>query len=408
MTTIPLPLTATAAPQIGAPLAFDAPANLFIARNVSSPRFPTLDGFDTGMELPASSIGFFTLPELADLVAVTDGNDGNIYILGAAFGLATLLPGSFDVSETAIEVLPGVCVDLTNTLGTTDLFVLRDQESGDSFVDQLSLDSYTFTASFTLPEADLGSPVGVTDGRDGRLYVAGRAGGFAVIDPVTAEVTSRTILLPGGVWEDLTGSRDNRIFLLRRIAGDDYAIDVFDIDLQEMTDFGLVSVPGDQDAVSITDGPEGLLYVLGGGSLEPTPLTVVDPDGPGIVSIFDFTFFEGFNVGITNLAPRATPVPDAWNLPQVAALQHRAAPNPFNPRVEIAYELEQAVPVRIDVVDLQGRRVRMLFTGYQDRGAHAVTWDGRGEDGRQVASGTYLYRIQAGNLTGTGKLVLAK
>jgi flagellar hook assembly protein FlgD len=41
-------------------------------------------------------------------------------------------------------------------------------------------------------------------------------------------------------------------------------------------------------------------------------------------------------------------------------------------------------------------------------GRHQVTWDGRDTSGRQVASGVYFYRLQAGAETRSGKMVLMK
>ncbi|MCP4573494.1 MAG: hypothetical protein GY838_14145 [bacterium] len=71
-------------------------------------------------------------------------------------------------------------------------------------------------------------------------------------------------------------------------------------------------------------------------------------------------------------------------------------PNPFNPQTQIAFELERdGTAVRLDIVDLRGHRVRTLVDGPQSAGRHVVLWDGRNASGRQVASGTYLYRLRA-------------
>jgi hypothetical protein len=44
----------------------------------------------------------------------------------------------------------------------------------------------------------------------------------------------------------------------------------------------------------------------------------------------------------------------------------------------------------------------------QPAGVHAVVWDGRDGLGRQVASGVYLYRVTAGVMTSSGKMLLAE
>ncbi|MBN1352305.1 S8 family serine peptidase [candidate division KSB1 bacterium] len=70
-------------------------------------------------------------------------------------------------------------------------------------------------------------------------------------------------------------------------------------------------------------------------------------------------------------------------------------PNPFNPETTIMYCLPHASEVKLDVFDLQGHLVKRLTKGIKPVGAHAVRWDGRDESGQRVASGMYVYRIEA-------------
>jgi hypothetical protein len=85
------------------------------------------------------------------------------------------------------------------------------------------------------------------------------------------------------------------------------------------------------------------------------------------------------------------------------------APNPFNPSTKISYELLADRTVVLDVFDAHGRRVRTLLGGVaQSSGSHDVTWDGRGDDGRRLASGVYIYRLQAGREAVRGRVVLVK
>ena len=61
------------------------------------------------------------------------------------------------------------------------------------------------------------------------------------------------------------------------------------------------------------------------------------------------------------------------------------------------------------IFDLAGRRVRALAAGAQcAAGSYTLTWDGRADTGRQVASGAYLCRLEAGGEVGTQKLLLVK
>jgi len=78
-------------------------------------------------------------------------------------------------------------------------------------------------------------------------------------------------------------------------------------------------------------------------------------------------------------------------------------PNPFNPSTTIKYELPQSSVVRLSVYDMLGREVSVLVNESKDAGVHEVRFDGSG-----LASGFYLYRLQAGNYVGTKKLLLLR
>ncbi|MHB9027978.1 MAG: FlgD immunoglobulin-like domain containing protein [Candidatus Latescibacterota bacterium] len=55
-----------------------------------------------------------------------------------------------------------------------------------------------------------------------------------------------------------------------------------------------------------------------------------------------------------------------------------------------------------------GGKVRTLFSGPMSAGGHTVTWDGRDDSGKPVASGVYISRLVAGERIASGKMVLLK
>lgn len=71
-----------------------------------------------------------------------------------------------------------------------------------------------------------------------------------------------------------------------------------------------------------------------------------------------------------------------------------AAPNPFNPQVEIRAELPAAASARLSVCDMRGRVVRDLFSGVLAAGESRWWWDGCDAKGRAAASGVYLLRLE--------------
>ncbi|RMH97292.1 MAG: choice-of-anchor D domain-containing protein [Calditrichaeota bacterium] len=70
-------------------------------------------------------------------------------------------------------------------------------------------------------------------------------------------------------------------------------------------------------------------------------------------------------------------------------------PNPFNPATTIPYRLAERSRVKLEIYDLLGRRVRTLVQAVEATGAHRQTWDGRDDRGHPVASGIYIYRLEA-------------
>jgi|GEM_PF-4768098 len=104
---------------------------------------------------------------------------------------------------------------------------------------------------------------------------------------------------------------------------------------------------------------------------------------------------------------KATRVEESTNIPITFVLRQNY-PNPFNPSTSISYELPRAENVRIIVYDLAGRQVRELVNEHQDRGFYTVLWDGRNERNLLVASGLYIYQIQAGEFNQRLKMTFLK
>jgi hypothetical protein len=83
-------------------------------------------------------------------------------------------------------------------------------------------------------------------------------------------------------------------------------------------------------------------------------------------------------------------------------------PNPFRGRTMVQFELPHPGPVRLEVFDVSGRRVRALATGPHPAGSYTVLWDGRGESGRAVAGGVYFLHFSAGGVEESRQLILLR
>lgn len=77
-------------------------------------------------------------------------------------------------------------------------------------------------------------------------------------------------------------------------------------------------------------------------------------------------------------------------------------PNPFNPRTTIEYRIPQRSHVILDVYNINGQRVEVLVDEELDAGSYKMQWT------PSLTSGVYFYRLRAGNLNETRKLLLMK
>ncbi len=153
---------------------------------------------------------------------------------------------------------------------------------------------------------------------------------------------------------------------------------------------------------------------------------VEDLDGDGLVElvmfgddnqvyVWDFTassrnganrgrlYVDAVNSGVLNFNDIPT---DASDNPPSVPLTFELSqnyPNPFNPSTLIEFELPSRAETKVEVYNILGQRLRTLVDETLSAGRHAVLFDGSG-----YASGVYLYRLKAGELEMTRKMVLVK
>jgi hypothetical protein len=84
------------------------------------------------------------------------------------------------------------------------------------------------------------------------------------------------------------------------------------------------------------------------------------------------------------------------------------APNPFNPATNISFDVPISSHVKLVVFDAAGRRVRTLVNQELAAGVYTHKWDGCDDKGRSVASGVYLYRMQARSFAKNKRMTLIR
>jgi hypothetical protein len=112
---------------------------------------------------------------------------------------------------------------------------------------------------------------------------------------------------------------------------------------------------------------------------------IVNPGGWPCREIFDVVMFETVSA------------------PIMANKSIRSHPNPFNAATVISFALPEAARVILTVYDVSGRLVNELVNGMRPAGTHEVAFDGT-----DLASGIYIYRLEAGDYRAIKKVVLVK
>jgi hypothetical protein len=115
--------------------------------------------------------------------------------------------------------------------------------------------------------------------------------------------------------------------------------------------------------------------------------------GPGSVLLLQADFLD---------APTAV----REDVPDPLLLRH--FPNPFALGTTIEYELQSPSPVVLTIYNVRGQRVAEIRRPFQTTGRQTITWDGLDDKGMRVASGIYLYRVEARGFSQTKKMVILR
>ncbi|MGB2697169.1 MAG: FlgD immunoglobulin-like domain containing protein, partial [Candidatus Zixiibacteriota bacterium] len=90
-------------------------------------------------------------------------------------------------------------------------------------------------------------------------------------------------------------------------------------------------------------------------------------------------------------------------------------PNPFNSVTIISFKVHgkqktENSPIRttLKIYNLKGQLVRVLVDEVLNPGEYRVSWGGRNDQGKEVASGVYFFKLKAGEFIQTKKMVLIR
>ena len=136
--------------------------------------------------------------------------------------------------------------------------------------------------------------------------------------------------------------------------------------------------------------------VTGGIGCELVPLCVITCD------------IEGTRIQRTSTSERQERGISA--IPTAHALMQNY-PNPFNPYTDIRYQIadtRSSVRATLKIYNILGQEVKTLIDELKEQGYYSVTWDGQDNNGKEVSSGFYFYRLEADAFSATRCMLLLK
>lgn len=164
--------------------------------------------------------------------------------------------------------------------------------------------------------------------------------------------------------------------------------------------------------IALSDGGSGIdeasIHVTLDGSSTPwrydetRSLVTVDLSGEAITGSLDITVSDRSG----NAARESVSLSGAVH-PHLFAVEQNS-PNPFNPKTDIGFTLPDAGMVTIEVFDHIGRKIAVLAHGGFSAGRHTVVWDAHDDQGREVSSGVYIYRVTSGGRTVSRKMLFLR
>jgi len=293
------------------------------------------------------------------------------------FGAGSYTPSANDNTSSKIAIqntfnystfgtYTGMGYELSNTLGTTPrqyvhvaIKILDPNASAvlsfDSTVSQFELQQYYYTT---------------TGADDQTNYTPVTTGDWLVL-PLPVELVSFSALPKESnvelKWQTATEINNYGFDLERRLRGDD----------ETWKKIGFVAGAGNSNSLKqysyIDKNPVG-------GSQFVYRLKQIDNDG-------QYEYSDEVEIEI---------VPATYELSQ-------NYPNPFNPVTKIKFSLIQNGRVKIKIYNTLGEEVREIINKEYEFGYHEVEFNSMG-----LASGVYLYRIEAGDFVDVKKMMLLK
>lgn len=368
---------------------------------------------------------------------------------------ATLLPSGIAIRDAG-QLPPEPYIELADSTGIASVFVdftLPGDESGSYRLPMSSTCSHVFTAAFPFDSAPFISmmPFTVGDILTYRFRVSDFAGNTAVFPspedpPITVEYRLRDrvdLLMDAaatGLWVptasawEVAAASEHEVLSSLIFGPLDLPENVDNLQMQLFFDLNLIRNHGGNIKISTDhattwrviapqEGYNGHLsdvdtvpeLMRGQGAftgqedLQLAVFDLLDYKGQQIWLRADFgaqsdlTGSEFWRINEATLAySTLETVNGGFDVPRTLAL-HENYPDPFASTTNLSYTLPARSPVKLEVYDILGRRVKILVDAEQAEGTYALTLDGSG-----LSNGLYLVRLETSQGSKIERIVVAR
>jgi hypothetical protein len=177
---------------------------------------------------------------------------------------------------------------------------------------------------------------------------------------------------------------------------------------------------------SWVDSIKILMYSMTGDSISPSKGSIIgilfDIDSSAVACDSTLLHLKDVTLSDTHAQPISVNIVDGWfhfvsvgvkefskaeNNPSTYKLRGNV-PNPFTLKTTIYYYLPVKSDVSLKVFSFTGRLVRILVGENKGAGYHTISWDGRDDKGKKVASGIYFCKLETSRYSAIKKMILLR
>ncbi len=317
---------------------------------------------------------------ISNVVSIFINSDSYIFAgMGGDYGIIRSIDygENWDVvlSLSDSEQVNSICEKLDGALftGTTDFMggggIYRSIDQGDSW--ELFGLEYEFISSLAINSNDV-----IFAGSRGQYYEGG-GGVFYSSDNGVTWIELRNDVLVTSIAID----SEDRIFIgCSELYGYTGAVHISEDNGETWQQIETEVIPEETEISFLKISEDDFVYAISYGGLMNEIFRSVQPTG----------------------------IIDNYEIPSDHNIELFNYPNPFNPSTTINFSLLQSCDVELSIYNVKGQKIKQLVSEQLTASQHSVVWNGDNENGNNVSSGVYFYKLETNNELKINKAIIVK